>query len=102
MPTRALPSTTTLPRCPKGVGEISTASRLSLEENMKAKVTENGVVVPKEFFEGTDEVEIQKENGVIMIVPIIHGDTILELGKHPITCGVPDASEHHDRYLYGS
>ncbi len=69
---------------------------------MKAKVTEHGVVAPKEFFEGTDEVEIRKENGVIMSVPIIQGDTILELGRHPITCGVPGASEPHDRYIYGS
>ena len=28
-------------------------------------------------------------------------DPILQLGKHPIVGGVPDASENHDRYIYG-
>jgi len=69
---------------------------------MKAKVTEQGVVVPKEFLEGAEEVEIRKENGLIMIIPTTKGDPILELGKHPVMCGAPDASEHHDRYLYSS
>lgn len=67
---------------------------------MKAKVTEQGVVIPKELLEGTEEVEIRKENGFLMVVPITKSDPILELGKHPVVCGVPDASERHDMYLY--
>jgi len=74
---------------------------------MKVKVTEQGVVVPKEFLEGVEEVEIRKENDLIVVVPIAvvptnKNDPILEFGKHPVTCGVSDASELHDRYLYGS
>ena len=69
---------------------------------MKAKVTERGVVIPKEFLEGVEEVEIRRENGLIVVVLTTRGDPILELGKNPIVCGVPDASEHHDKYLYGS
>lgn len=69
---------------------------------MKAKVTEQGVVIPKEFLEGIEEVEIRKENGSIVVVPTSTSDPILELGKHPVVCGAPDASEHHDKYLYGS
>jgi hypothetical protein len=69
---------------------------------MKAKVTEHGLVIPKELLEGIDEVEIRKENGLIVVVPITGGDPVLELGKHPVQCGVPDASEHHDKYIYGS
>ena len=69
---------------------------------MKVKVTEQGVVVPKEFLEGVEEVEIRKENNLIVVVPTTKDDPILEFGKHPVTCGVSDASEHHDRYLYGS
>lgn len=68
---------------------------------MKAKVTEQGLVIPKELLEGVDEVEIRKENGLIVVMPITEGDPLLELGKHPVKCGVPDASEHHDRYIYG-
>ena len=68
---------------------------------MKAKVTDNGVVIPRELLEGVDQVEIQKEGGLIIVTPIIQRDPIMELGKNPVTCGVSDASEHHDRYIYG-
>ena len=70
---------------------------------MKAKVTEKGIVIPKELLEGIEEVEIRKEDHRIVVVPTIEGsDPILDLGKHPVACGTPDASEQHDRYLYGS
>lgn len=68
---------------------------------MKVKVSDNGVIVPKTYFEGVDEVEIRKENGLILLVPISDGDPIFKLGEAPVTCGVSDASENHDKYLYG-
>lgn len=69
---------------------------------MKARVTDQGVVIPKELLEGVEEVEIRKEDHFIMVVPTLRDDPILGLGKHPVSCGAPDASEHHDKYLYGS
>lgn len=69
---------------------------------MKVKVTDKGVVIPKTFLEGIEEVEIKKENGLILIVPITEIDPISELGKNPIECGLPDAAEQHDKYLYNS
>ena len=69
---------------------------------MKAKVTEQGVVIPKELLEGIEEVEIRKEDNLIMIVPTTKSDPILKLGQHPVACDAPDASERHNRYLYGS
>ena len=69
---------------------------------MKAKVTKEGVVIPKEFLEGIDEVEIRKSDNLLVIVPTTKSDPILALGQHPVDCGVSDASERHDRYLYGS
>lgn len=36
---------------------------------MKAKVTEHGVVVPKELLIEAEEVEIRKENGRLVIIP---------------------------------
>ncbi len=69
---------------------------------MKAKVTEQGVVIPKELLEGVEEVEILKEGNLLVIVPTTEGDPILAFGKHPVACGAPDASEHHDKYLYSS
>jgi len=36
-----------------------------------------------------------------VIVPTTKSDPILALGQHPVDCGIADASERHDRYLYG-
>jgi virulence-associated protein VagC len=69
---------------------------------MKVRVTENGVVVPKDFLQGIEEVEIRKTDNVVVIVPTTMSDPILALGQNPVECGVPDASERHDQYLYGS
>jgi virulence-associated protein VagC len=69
---------------------------------MKAKITENGLVIPKEFLDGVDEVEINKTDKLVVIEPTSRGDPILELGQNPVEWGVADASEHHDGYLYGS
>ncbi|HEC97701.1 MAG TPA: hypothetical protein ENI58_06030 [Nitrospirae bacterium] len=68
---------------------------------MKAKVTEQGVLIPKALLEGILEVEILKENSRILVVPSIKKDPIYQLGSNPITCNMSDASEKHDTYLYG-
>ncbi len=68
---------------------------------MKATVTKKGLIIPKELLEGVREVEIQKENDRISVIPIVSEDSILKLGAHPIVCGIPDASKNHDKYLYG-
>ncbi len=67
---------------------------------MKVKVTNEGVVIPKTYLEGVEEVEIKKENGLIMVIPITDNDPIFELGKNPVECGIPNASEQHDKYIY--
>lgn len=69
---------------------------------MKLKVTTEGVVIPKKVLEDFEEVEIRKINGVIFVIPTTTLDPILELGKNPVVCGVPDASEHHETYLYSA
>jgi hypothetical protein len=73
----------------------------SLERAMRTKVTEHGVLIPKAWFEGIDEVEIRREQNAIVVVPVMTEDPILELGRQPVTIGVDDASTNHDRYLYG-
>jgi hypothetical protein len=73
-----------------------------LEDAMRTRVTEQGVLVPKQLLEGVDEVEIRVEQDLILIVPITHADSILELGTQPITVDVDDASVNHDHYLYRS
>jgi hypothetical protein len=67
---------------------------------MRTKVTENGVNIPKAWLEGIDEVEIQKEQNRIIVVPVQAADPIHALGTQPIILDVEDASLHHDRYLY--
>jgi virulence-associated protein VagC len=69
---------------------------------VKSKVTEQGVIVPKEFLEDVEEVEIRKQEGVVLVVPIGPHDPIARLGSEPIASDVSDASEKHDRYLYGT
>ncbi len=68
---------------------------------MKAKVNEKGVMIPKSLLEGVSEVEIIKENSQILVVPTMKEDPIFQIGKHPVVCNLPDASEKHDDYIYG-
>lgn len=69
---------------------------------MRARVTEQGVVIPKWMLPNVDEVEIRAENGALLVLPIHKDDPILGLGSAPVECGAPDASEQHDRYLYST
>jgi virulence-associated protein VagC len=67
---------------------------------MIAKISEQGLLIPKEFFAGVDQVEIRQEDNTLRIVPIITDDPILQLGTEPIEDDITDASINHDRYLY--
>jgi hypothetical protein len=67
---------------------------------MRTKVTDQGVLIPKRLLEGVSEVEIRKQNSMILVMPVTADDPILELGKQPIVGDVTDASENHDRHLY--
>ncbi len=68
---------------------------------MKAKVTKQGVIIPKDMLADSEEVEIRKENHRIVVSLLTKPDPILNLGKRPVACGLPDAAQHHDSYLYG-
>jgi virulence-associated protein VagC len=69
---------------------------------MVAKVTSQGLIIPPDLLVGIEAVEIYKENDRIMLVPTTKPDPISNLGKNPVPCGLPDASEAHDKYLYGA
>lgn len=71
-----------------------------LEEVMKTKVTEQGVLIPKQMLGDMDEVEILKQDGMVIVVPARTEDPIFQLGKYPVTADVTDGSENLDRYLY--
>ena len=66
---------------------------------MKTKVTEQGVLIPKKFLKGIEEVEIRRENDQIIVVPV-SDDPILNLGQHPLADETEDASENHDAHIY--
>lgn len=68
---------------------------------MRTKVTEQGVLIPKQLLEGVEEVEIRQERNAILVLPITAADPILQLGEEPIADDVADAAAQHDRYLYG-
>ena len=68
---------------------------------MRTKVTEHGLVIPKRLLQGVAEVDIQKQNGVIVVEPVSSRDPVYELGSAPIdSLEIRDASTHHDRYTY--
>lgn len=67
---------------------------------MKARVTVDGLLIPKQLLDGMQEVEILKGQNIIFIVPRTFPDPILQLGRSPIKGEVTDAAEHHDRYIY--
>ena len=63
---------------------------------MRARVTKQGVLIPKELLEGVEEVDIQKRDGLIVVSPLAETDPIFDLGRDPIRLGIEDASTHHD------
>ena len=82
-----------------------------MNKTIKTKVTAQGVLIPRQLLEGIEEVEIKTENDVITIMPTeqmnSNGsrsqlDPIWNLGENPVECGISDASEQHDKYLYGA
>jgi hypothetical protein len=83
----------------------------------KARVTEEGLLIPKEVTnralgKGSGEVEIYEEPGRLVVAKAgkagerksvqgpLKEDPILGLGKNPVRTGARDGSTEHDRYLY--
>jgi hypothetical protein len=71
------------------------------EKLLRIAVTDQGMVIPKDWFPDVEEVDVEKTTDAIVVRPKLARDPILELGKNPVDCGIPDGSEQHDRYLYG-
>jgi len=68
---------------------------------MVAKVTSEGLLLPKELLGSADEVQILEEPGRIVVILQPDNDPIWNLGKNPIKLGITDASVNLDKYLYG-
>lgn len=61
---------------------------------MKAKVTKEGVLIPVNLLEGVKEVEIRKEDGLILVVPQKDDAALQTVG-----CTVEGSSENDDAYV---
>jgi len=70
-----------------------------LELITRVKITEQGLLIPKHLLAEVVEVEIRQTQNVLLIVPIVVEDPILQLGVQPIVEDVNDASINHDHYL---
>jgi len=67
---------------------------------MRAKVTERGVLIPREFLKGVEEVEIRQQDRRVVVVPADEeGDPIIGLGKNTAELGLGDGAENHGKYL---
>ena len=70
---------------------------------MKLKVTDSGVVIPRDMLPDVDEVDVRMEGTLLVLTPVRDvNDPIWQMGSDAVICGLPDASENHDRYLYQS
>jgi len=68
---------------------------------MKATVSKEGVLVPKEMLEGAKEVDIRKEQDRIVLIPLKQRiDPIFKLGKNPVDTGINNGAVQHDKHLY--
>jgi virulence-associated protein VagC len=68
---------------------------------MKAAVRKAGVLVPKRFLNGATTVDIRRERGRVVILPLRgRQDPIRQLGRRPVRCGVSNGAVDHDAYLY--
>jgi hypothetical protein len=68
---------------------------------VRLQVSDEGVVIPRDMLPNVKEVDVRKEGGVMVLTPLPDpDDPIWELGNDPVVCGLPDASENHDRYIY--
>jgi hypothetical protein len=67
-----------------------------------AKVTEQGLLIPKRLLRGISHVKISRTKNRITIVSSDEADSLQKLGRKPIRCGLPDASANLDKYFYGA
>jgi virulence-associated protein VagC len=67
---------------------------------MKLKVTEEGVLIPKELLGDSQEVEVIQEEEKIIITTGQKTSSIWDLGQNPVECDVNDVAINHDTYLY--
>ena len=66
---------------------------------MKVKVTEQGLMIPKELLVGIQEFEIRKENHHIVLIPTDETDSIEQLGSNSMSQEKDATAPHPKRSL---
>ena len=68
---------------------------------MVAKVTKDGLLIPRSLLRGITTVEIRRRRDRITLLSSPSPDPIRKLGRKPVLAGCPDGSANHDAYVYG-
>ena len=68
---------------------------------MKVRVSQRGALIPKRLLGESEEVEVRKRDGIILVLPEGAADPVREFGRSPVECGEPEASSRHDECIYG-
>ncbi len=68
---------------------------------MVAKVTKDGLLIPRSLLRGITRVEIRRRTNRITLLSSSGRDPIRMLGRNPVFAGCTDASANHDAYVYG-
>ncbi len=77
---------------------------------MIAKVSEQGLLIPRELLGPAEEFEIRPQGNGVFVEPVVVApplpdeesaeDSIWDLGKNPGNSGVSDGSVNLDAYIY--
>jgi hypothetical protein len=68
---------------------------------MVAKLTKDGLLIPRSLLRGITRVEIRRRRNRITLLPSSKPDPIHKLGRKPVLAGRADGSANHDAYVYG-
>jgi len=68
---------------------------------MVAKVTKDGLLIPRSLLRGITTVEIRRRRDRITLLSSPRPDSIRKLGRKSVRAGCADAAANHDAYVYG-
>ena len=66
---------------------------------MVAKVTKDGLLIPRSLLRGMTRVQIRRHKNRITLLSSQEPNPIRRLGRKPVAVGCADASANHDAYL---
>ncbi len=70
-----------------------------LSSPVESYISEQGLLIPRDWLIGVEKVEIRRKDNMITIIPVEKDDPISKLGTKPVSCGITDGSQEHDQYL---